>query len=344
MLKREGVMEIRILHKQGQSIRAIARQLGVSRNTVRQYLRDASEPGYIQRPDRASKLDPFKAHLDQRIAAARPDWIPAPVLFREIGELGYSGSLRLVRYYLQRQRPAARADPVVRFETAPGEQMQVDWMVLRRGKDPLSAFVATLGYSRYTYVEFVSNEQFATLRDCHHNAFCYFQGVPREVLYDNMKTVIDRRNAYGDGLHRFHPGLWDLAKENGFTPRVCRPYRAKTKGKVERFIRYLRHSFYVPLVAQLKQAGLILDVQTANLEVQKWLRDVANVREHQTTLQQPLLRWEQERDALQPYQAMPATAAALPVELIRLPTPTFAPINLQHALSVYEAMLVEDCA
>jgi hypothetical protein len=159
-----------------------------------------------------------------------------------------------------------------------------------------------------------------------------------------MKTVIDRRNAYGEGIHRFHPGLWDLAKETGFTPRVCRPYRAKTKGKVERFIRYLRHSFYVPLVAQLKPAGLVVDVQTANVEVQKWLRDVANVREHQTTLQQPLRRWEEERDALQPYQAMPVRTTALPVEAIRLPTHTFAPINLQHALSVYEAMLVEDCA
>lgn len=336
-------MEIRILHKQGQSIRAIARQLGVSRNTVRQYLRDDAVPGFKGRPERASKLDPFKLHLDQRIAAARPDWIPAPVLFREIGELGYSGSLRLVRYYLQRQRPAVRADPVVRFETAPGEQMQVDWMVLRRGTDPLSAFVATLGYSRYTYVEFVTNEQFATLRQCHHNAFSYFQGVPREVLYDNMKTVIDRRNAYGDGLHRFHPGLWELAKETGFTPRVCRPYRAKTKGKVERFIRYLRHSFYVPLVAQLRQAGLVVDVETANLEVQKWLRDVANVREHQTTLQQPLIRWEQERDALQAYQEAPVRAVAIPMPVMPLSVHAFTPINLQHALSVYEA-LVEDCA
>jgi transposase len=336
-------MEIRILHKQGHSIRAIARQLGMSRNTVRQYLRDDAEPRFKGRAERASKLDPFKAYLDQRITSARPDWIPAPVLFRELREQGYVGSLRLLRYYLQRQRPAVKADPVVRFETGPGEQMQVDWMVLRRGKDPLSAFVATLGYSRYTYVEFVSNEQFATLRACHHNAFCYFQGVPREVLYDNMKTVIDRRNAYGEGIHRFHPGLWDLAKANGFTPRVCRPYRAKTKGKVERFIRYLRHSFYVPLVAQLKPAGLVLDVQTANVEVQKWLRDVANVREHQTTLQQPMRRWEQERDALQPYQERPVRTAALPVDLMRLPTHTFAPINLQHALSVYEAMLVEDC-
>jgi len=346
MLKREGAMEIRILHKQGHSIRAIARQLGVSRNTVRQYLRDDTEPAYSQRPTRVGKLDAFLPHLDQRILAAHPHWIPAPVLYREICTLGYSGSLRLLRYYLQSRKPRGKPDPVVRFETAPGVQMQVDWMVLRRGKDPLSAFVATLGYSRYTYVEFVSNEQFATLRECHHNAFRYFQGVPHEVLYDNMKTVIDRRNAYGNGLHRFHPALWDMAKEHGFTPRVCRPYRAKTKGKVERFIRYLRYSFYIPLVAQLKQAGLLLDVQTANVEVLKWLRDIANVREHQTTLQQPVVRWKQEREALLTYQGMPVRAAAVPASSAGkypLPSQVFEPVSLQHALSVYEAMLMEDC-
>lgn len=82
-----------------------------------------------------------------------------------------------------------------------------------------------------------------------------------------MKTVILQRNAYGAGHHKFHPGLWDFAKEMGFSPRLCQPFRAKTKGKVERFIRYLRYSFYIPLVAQLKQVGLELDVGTANIEV-----------------------------------------------------------------------------
>ena len=101
--------------------------------------------------------------------------------------------------------------------------------MFRRGRDSLSAFVAALGWSRYSYVEFVGDERFATLKRCHENAFSYFQGVPQEVLYDNMKTVIQQRNAYGKGLHRFHPGLWELAKQTGFTPRLCRPYRARTK-------------------------------------------------------------------------------------------------------------------
>lgn len=156
-----------------------------------------------------------------------------------------------------------------------------------------------------------------------------------------MKTVIVQRNAYGSGLHRFHPGLWDLAKQTGFSPRLCRPYRAKTKGKVERFIRYLRHSFYVPLNARLKQAGLSVDVETANIEVLKWLRDVANVREHQTTGEQPLLRWQQERAALQSYQPRPAQLIEPPAVQGTVIPQGFEATNLQHDLSVYEALLQE---
>lgn len=247
MLKEEGVVEIMVLKRQGYSIRGIARELGISRNTVREYLRTGKRPVYSTRPQKQTKLDPFKTYIRERVEAARPDWIPATVIHREIGGLGYQGSIRTLSEYMRQLKPPTPLDPVVRFETEPGQQMQVDWGVFRRGKDPLSAFVATLGWSRSSYVEFVTNERFDTLKACHENAFAYFQGVPTEVLYDNMKTVILQRNAYGRGLHQFHPGLWDLAKQTGFTPRLCQPYRARTKGKVERFIRYLRHSFYVPL-------------------------------------------------------------------------------------------------
>lgn len=338
MLKQEGVMEIKILRRQGYSIRGIARELGVSRNTVREYLRTDKEPSYSARPPTGSKLDPYKYYIQDRVVAARPHWIPAPVIMRELREQGYAGGMRILQYYLSSLKPVARPDPVVRFETEPGQQMQVDWGVFRRGKDPLSAFVASLGWSRYSYVEFVTDERFETLKACHENAFAYFQGVPKEVLYDNMKTVIQQRNAYGRGLHRFHPGLWDLAKQTGFTPRLCQPYRARTKGKVERFIGYLRHSFYVPLVAQLKQAGLTLDVETANIEVLKWLRDVANVRDHQTTGEQPFLRWQQEIAALQAYLPKPDNLVELPVKESLTPG-HFEPINLQHDLSVYETLL-----
>jgi transposase len=92
------------------------------------------------------------------------------------------------------------------------------------------------------------------------------------------------------GSHRFHSGFLDYARHYGFVIKLCRPYRAKTKGKVERFNGYLRHSFYVPLVAALKQAGLTLDAVTANIEVRRWLKDIANERIHGTTQARPAER------------------------------------------------------
>lgn len=340
-------MEIRILHRQGVSIREIARQSGVSRNTVRKYLRDEAPPTYTprSRSPRPGKLVPYEAYLRARVEAAHPLWIPATVLEREIREQGYTGSVRLLRYFLAELKPAPRPDPLVRFETVPGEQMQVDWGVFRRGKQPLSAFVATLGWSRYTYVEFVTDERFATLKRCHENAFAYFQGVPRQVLYDNMRTVVYERNAYGQGLHRFHPGLWALAKTAGFMPRLCRPYRAKTKGKVERFIGYLRYSFYVPLATRLKQVGLSMDVDTANLEVRRWLREVANVRRHQGIHAVPAERWEVELPALLPAPAPLDAPLMQEVAVWKAARPTAAyprsTESLQHPLSVYEAVLAQ---
>jgi transposase len=338
MIDTEVCMEIHILARQGLSIRKISKRLGLSRNTVRKYLRSDIPPSYGERAPRPGKLDPFKGYIANRVAAAHPDWIPSPVIDREIRERGYDGSIRLLRYYLATLRPVSKPEPVVRFETPPGQQMQVDWGVFRRGKAPLSAFVATLGWSRYTYVEFVSNERFETLEQCHLNAFCYFQGVPREVLYDNMKTVVIKRNAYGGGLHKFHPGLWEFAKTQGFCPRLCRPYRAKTKGKVERFIRYLRHSFFIPLCAQLKPSGLDLDVETANQFVWQWLRDVANVRCHGTTGEIPAARWAQEQSVLLPLQAQESIAPAPPSMIHVSDASVYRVESLQHPLSMYEAL------
>jgi len=333
-------MTIRILKQQGRSIRGIARETGISRNTVRKILRGDADPVYRRSVPRPSKLDPFKDYIQARVQAAAPAWIPGTVIYREILERGYAGKIRIVNSYLQGLKPTPRLDPVVRFETAPGEQMQVDWGVFRRGHHPISAFVATLGYSRYTYVEFVSNERFETLLRCHLNAFAYFEGVPREVLYDNMKTVVKQRNAFGPGVHQFHSGLWDLAKAQGFTPRLCRPYRAKTKGKVERFIRYLRESFYIPLQATLKQSGLEMDIETANQGVKLWLRDVANVRCHGTTQEQPEVRWRSERDVLLPVLPYPALPVAK-VATLRpsLSSPETGEEMLQHPLSVYDSLL-----
>lgn len=333
-------MEIRILYRQGKGIREIARLTGLSRNTVRKYLRDVGkDPSYRPRQQRPGKLDPYKGYLERRLEAAHPERIPATVLYRELRALGYAGSERLVRAYVRRLRPRPAPEPVRRFETAPGVQMQVDWCVLRGGGERLLAFVAVLGYSRAAYVEFADSERFEVLRACHERAFAYFGGVPREVLYDNMRTVVVRRDAYGPGRHRFHPGLWDLARHFGFVPRLCRPYRARTKGKVERFIRYLRSSFYVPLASRLQAAGLRLDATTANAEVRRWLDEVANVRLHRGLGARPCERLAAERAALGP---LPVRLAVVPAAGAPAPVPARWPTEpLQRPPAVYEQLLRE---
>lgn len=341
MLTKEVIVEIRVLARQGKAVREIARELGLSRNTVRKYLRSLAEEHRPPRAGRSQKLDPFKAHLRDRVRAAHPAWLPATALLLELRELGYDGGLTQLRIFLRSLRTVAAPDPVVRFETEPGQQMQVDWIVFRRGKAPLSAFVATLGYSRASYVEFVTDERLATLIACHERAFDFFGGVPREVLYDNVKTVVIGRDIYGPGLHRYQPAFLDFCGHHGFVPRLCKPYRAKTKGKVERFNGYLRRSFYNPLASRLSQDRLQLDAATANGEVVRWLRDVANVRIHGTTGQAPLARLVIEQPTLQPLpQPWRATLppASIPVTQER---PVFDDTPLQHRLSVYQALLTE---
>ena len=177
------------------------------------------------------------------------------------------------------------AEELIRFETEPGKQMQVDWIEFP--KDNLSAFVATMGHSRASYVQYVTNEKIETLIKCHLNAFKYFGGVPEEGLYDNMRTVIIKRNAYGYGKHQLNAMFEDFAKHCGFKIKVCKPYRAKTKGKVERFNHYLRYSFHNGLRVKLAMKNYELNIDNANSEVIKWLDNIANIRIHSTTLQKP---------------------------------------------------------
>jgi transposase len=336
MLTQEQAVEIRILARQGESIRQISRRTGLSRNTVRRYLRDDAARRYGPRALRPCKLDPFVEYVNERIAQARPEWIPATVLLREIRERGYQGGISQLKAYLapfKRSTP----EPVVRFETAPGLQMQADFTTVRRGRDRLLAFVATLGYSRTTFVRFTRSEDFAAWRDGLLAAFDYFGGVPEEVLFDNTKPVVIERDLYGPGLHRWHPGMLDLAEGCGFRLRLCRPYRARTKGKVERFNGYLKGSFLVPLKATLKAVGLALDLDTANREVRRWLEEVANRRVHGTTGVEPCLRLVEDRAHLRPLSSDLEVPAA--IERARTPRTALPVESLQHPLSVYEALL-----
>jgi transposase len=333
MVGAEGALEIRVLHRHGKGIREIVRDMGISRNTVRRYLRDEEAIRYKPRPPRRAKLDPFKAYVVERLRAAAPERIPASVLLMELRERGYTGGYTMLKMFAASLRPKEPAAPIIRFETEPGEQMQVDWAVIRRGSNRLSVFVAALGWSRASYVEFVTDERVETLIAAHENAFLAFGGIPREVLYDNMRTVVVERHGYGRGRHRFHPGFLDFARHYGFRPRLCAPYRAQTKGKVERFIRYLRQSFYIPLASRLAQEGLIVDRETANLAVRRWLREVANARIHGTTGEIPAERLMRETPHLQPIPPPYGGRTVRAVQARPEPGPI---VGIQHPLSLYD--------
>ena len=355
-------MEIQVLKKHGFSLRQIAREVGCAVNTIRRQLAVDGMPKYQRKVKRQTKLSAFESYLRERVESAKPLWLPATVLYREIAERGYLGGQSQLRAFMRTLKPTQAVEPLVRFETAPGEQLQVDWVEFRKGPNPLYAFCATLGYSRASFVEFVSDMKVQTLIACHEHAFAAFGGVSRKILYDNMKTVVLERDSYGQGQHRYHAGFLDYAHHSGFVIKLCRPYRAKTKGKVERFNGYLRRSFYVPLASRLDQAGLKLDVLTANIEVTRWLSEVANVRTHGTTEAQPAVRLKEELPHLQPMP--PAWRADLagarpqntPVPVAQAATtqPTQEPARpsivlthlaqdtpAQHPLAVYEQLLTQ---
>jgi len=294
MLTQEQAVEIRVMARRGEGLRAIARQVGCSRNTVRRYLRNEAAKRYQPRAPRPCKLDEHKDYLAERVRQASPRWIPAPVLLREIQDRGYRGGLSTLKAWLAPLK-SGEPEPVVRFETPPGQQMQADFTHVRRGRDPLLAMVATMGYSRASYVTFGAREDATSLCTGLREAFDYFGGVPEHVLFDNTKAVVIERDAYGAGLHRWNEQMNELAEACGFTPRLCRPYRAKTKGKVERPFRYIREDFFL--------GRSFRNLDDLNVQFRQWLDQVANVRTHATTRRVVAEHFAEERPALQPLTA-----------------------------------------
>jgi transposase len=331
-------VEILVLHRQGKSIRAIERETGIARNTIRTILRGEADGLYGPRCPRPTKIDAYKGYLQERLEAAGKIWLPATVLLREIRAQGYEGGITQLKGYLRGLRPAPPDEPIVRFETEPGRQLQIDFVVFRRGALPLRAFTAELGFSRYSYVEFTGNECGVTLVACLERALHYFGGVPTHVLCDNPKAIVVERNAFGEGRHRFQKAWLDFVKHYGVGVKLCAPYRAQTKRKVERFHRYLRESFFNPLQAAHSE---LVDVALANREIRPWLDEVANRRVHATLKERPVDRFTVERQALQPLPLpyggrQPATQA--PGTPTRVPTPVE---SLQHPLSMYELVAKE---
>jgi len=278
VVKLEEWVDIVSLHRQGVSIKAIARMLGISRNAVRRALRRDGPPVRAPQGRLPSKLDPHKDYLLARLSEF-PE-LSTVVLCEEIRAQGYTGGLTILRNFTRPYR-VRRREPVVRFETPPGRQAQCDWAhlgthVLDGVPTPLYLFVFVLGFSRALYAEVVTSTALPTFLACHLHAFEALGGIPEEILYDNQKQVVLGRTAEGP---RFHPEFLAFSGHFGFRPRLCRPYRARTKGKVERSIGYLKDRFFC--------GRTFTDLDDMNTQLARWLAEVANQREHATTKERP---------------------------------------------------------
>lgn len=338
MISKEEFIVIHSLYAKGHSISEISRLTKLNRRTVRRRLKQAELQPSKRFTKGVSKLDAYKPYILDFISKSHHR-IPCSVILRDIKELGYQGGRSILQDFLSAEYKMRQtdADPVVRFETDPGKQLQVDWTTIRYGRNPIYAFVATLGYSRYTYVYFTDNMADDTLVMCHERAFLFFGGVPRSILYDNMKSVVIERNTYGKGLHKFNGRLLDLSKKHGFTIELCRPYRAKTKGKVERFNSYLKSNFYRPLAAKLQNVNLVITSQLLNEQINMWLT-IANSRIHGTTKRQPVEMLQDEVKLLLPYMNSISlhTVAQSPVKPSLIPNTVVYRANLV----AYDELLV----
>lgn len=302
MISKGDYILIKDLYTKGHSIREIARLLKIDRKTVTRRLQQTTYPETNSRiVNKPSILEPYKDYICTFIRKSKKR-IPYSVILDDIKELGYPGGRAILQQFLctEYRKIDLVSDPVVRFETEPGEQMQVDWTTIRWGKNPIYGFVATLGYSRQTFVHFTDNMESSTLIKCHELAFLFFGGVTKNILYDNMKQIVITRDAYGKGIHKFHDAIYALSKQLGFKIHLCRPYRAKTKGKVERFNSYLKGNFYRPLVVKLRDTNLDITPQVLNDHIYRWLSK-ANNRIHGTTKEKPTVLFAMEQCYLSTY-------------------------------------------
>lgn len=280
MVRLGELMMILELHRRV-SITAIARRTGRDPKTIRKYIeRGIEAPVYGPRQvGRPSKIAPYLDYLRERVSAF-PD-LTAARLTREIRDMGYVGAYTAVKRYLAAIRPENGPKPFeVRFETPPGVQAQVDFarFVVEFMDEPgvsriVWLFGLVLGHSRFLFARYVMHQDLQTLLRCHMAAFDAIGGVPIEILYDRMKTAVTGEDDQGHII--YNRSLLALARHYRFMPRACRPYRAKTKEKVERPFSYIRRDFFL--------GRNFRNLDDLNAQLIDWLDTVANVRVHGTT-------------------------------------------------------------
>ena len=237
------------LHRQGVSVSAIARQVGLDRKTVHKYIERGLEPPmYGPRAPQASKIAPFTRYLRERLAAFPQ--LTGRRLHRELRELGYTGGYSILTDFLRDIRPTEPAPFEVRFETPPGRQAQVDFAHFRTlfTDEPgteriLWLFSLVLGHSRMLWARFVLHQDLPALLRCQAAAFEALGGVPEHILYDRMRTVFSREDPEA-GHIIYNRTLLEFARHYGYLPKACKPYRAKTTDEVEQSLLLFRWSLF----------------------------------------------------------------------------------------------------
>jgi transposase len=279
---------------QGLTKSALARQLGIRRDTIHRWIRDGeldrdleAAPLRHKVPPRPSKLDPYKPLILARLEAF-PE-LSAVRLFEEVRAAGYPAGYDPVKCYVRAVRPRPEPEPVVRFETPPAHQAQVDFAEFRFPWGKRYALVVVLGYSRLLWLRFYERQDMRTLFTGLEAAFAFFGGVPKELLFDQMRAVITRDLRLESGQLVHNEEFLRFAAHWGFTARACRPYRAKTKGKVERPIRYVRENFVY--------GREFLNDADLDCQRERW-QEKANGRLHGTTREVPRLRFLHEEQPL----------------------------------------------
>ena len=293
-------MELHVLHTHGWSISALAREFGLNWRTVK---RELASPGPRRYPERAKPTALSEAqqrHVERRLLVCPS--IRGTDLHAELRhDYGYTGSYGAFARHLRPLRPARVRDPEIRFETDPGQQTQADWACLGAwplgsGMVELSALVAILGYSRAPAIRFATDRTRPTSLACLVGCLTDLGGASREVLTDRDPAFCV--GATGDGRAILAPAWVDLATVLGVVPKACRPYRAQTKGKVERMVRELKESLLPWLSGQVVPHEPTLADYDAL--ARRWITEVVLARCHRTTGRIVGEAWAEERPRLEP--------------------------------------------
>jgi transposase len=289
---------VRTLRERGLSRKEIGRQLGLDIKTVRKWLRQTWEPQ--RRPDRGRALDRWEGFLRVRFPEVG---FNAAVLLRELKDQGYSGSYPSLVRYLRPWRQEHRSDETstVRFETGPGEQAQVDWgsawVWLGEQRIRVHVFTMVLGYSRRIFARGYLEEGLVSLLDGHCQAFEHFGGRTETILYDNPRTIVLSKDELL-GTVVWNAKFKDRMDFYGVKIRLCRYYRAQTKGKVENGVKYVKRNAL--------PGRRFVDLEALNAWLLEWCLTVADQRVHGTTHELPAERFARsEAAALSPVDARP---------------------------------------